>query len=300
MFASPDLPFAVAICTRGRPSLLAQTLDSLRAQPQRFPLLVVDQTSEADTALRERARLWPQLEVVRDAGTGLSRARNIAARRLCADWIAYVDDDCLVEPDWAGTLAEEIERHPDAAMISGTIVAHARPAGREFLPVSIWEVSQARLLRGPRVRPWEISFGVCFAVRRSAIERLGGWDERLGPGNDRYPGADDMDFNYRVLRAGEAAYVTPLVQVRHVHWRTPAQVVSLYEGYSRAWAGFSLKHLRTGDLRGGLRLWTLGVWDAYRMTGSAVRRRSRWRAAAARAKWRGHLQGTVLGLTERW
>jgi GT2 family glycosyltransferase len=294
------MPFAVAICTRSRPLQLAQTIDALCAQPQSFQLLVVDQTPAADSTSCQSACAQSQLEVVRDSGTGLSRARNIAARRLGSDWIAYVDDDCLVEADWAGTLAEEIERHPEAGMISGTILPHGNPAERDFLPVSTWEVREERLLRGSRLRPWEICFGVCFAVRRSVVERLGGWDERLGPGSDRYPGADDMDFNYRFLGAGEAAYVTPRLRVRHDQWRSPAQVVSLYEGYSRAWAGFSLKHLLRGDVTGGARLWMMGVRDAYRMTGSAVRRRSRWRGAAAWAKWRGHLRGTMAGLGEDW
>lgn len=293
-------PFALAICTRNRPEHLARTLDALVAQPERFPIVVIDQSPAEDVKLRERAGVVAQLEVVRTAVPGLSHARNLAVRHLESEWIAFVDDDCLVEPDWASVLSEEIERHPDVSLISGRILSHGRAPGRDFQPVSVHDVPEPLVLNGKRPRPWEVCLGVSFAVRRTAVERLGGWDERIGPGVPRYPAADDMDFNYRFLRAGESAYVTPRIRVRHDQWRSPQDLLALYEGYSRAWAGFSMKHLRTGDVAGGARLWLLGLNDAYRMTGSAVRQRSRWRTGAAREKWRGHFRGTFTGLKDRW
>lgn len=292
--------FAIAVCTRNRADMLARTLDALDAQRQELRIVVVDQSPEEDRALTGRAARSPGLDVIRDPRTGLSRARNLAARHIDSDWIVYVDDDCLVEPGWAEVMAEEIDAHPQVSLISGSILAHGRSPGRDYQPVSLQDVEAPAVLSGMRSRPWEICFGVSFAVRRSVIELLGGWDERLGPGVDCYPASDDMDFNYRFQRAGEIAYVTPRLRVRHDQWRTPAEVLAVYQGYSRAWAGFSMKHLRTGDVAGGLRLWWMGLREIGLAGAVAVRRRSRWRAQLALGRLRGHLRGTVTGLRERW
>lgn len=292
--------FAVAICTCDRDEQLHRTLDALEAQRASFPLLVVDQSPAADWRLAQRASEWPALVVVRDSGRGLSRARNIAAQRLDTEWIAYVDDDCLVEPDWAEVLAEAIKHQQSASMITGPVLAYGQAQRPGYQPVSVRTVPEERLLRGRWLLPYRIGLGVCFVVRRQTVERLGGWDERLGPGVERYPASDDMDFNYRFTRAGEAAHLTPSLRVRHDQWRTPGEIVALYEGYSRSWAGFAIKHLRTGDPVGGVWLWLKGIHDAYRMTGSAVKLRSRWRAAAAAAKWRGLYRGTLTAIRDRW
>jgi O-antigen biosynthesis protein len=291
--------FAVAICTRERPEQVARALDELLAQDRPFPILVVDQSPDEDAVLARRAADAPELTVLRDSGRGLSRARNVAWRHLDAEWVVFVDDDCLVEPGWADALAEEMDAHPEVSFISGHVGAHQAPEG-DYAPVTIHSVSEPQLLGGARLRPWAIGFGVCMAIRRSTIAALDGWDERLGPGCRRYPAADDMDFNYRLLRSGATAYLTPRVRVLHEQWRRVSDLPALYEGYMTAWTGFSIKHLRTGDLLGGARLWWHGVLDFARMLASAVRRRSPWRAKLAAHKLRGLVIGTARGLSEHW
>src|SRR5690606_12453971 len=46
---------------------------------------------------------WPQVRVVRvddDSGFCLSRARNLGAREVTADWICFIDADIVVREGW--------------------------------------------------------------------------------------------------------------------------------------------------------------------------------------------------------
>ena len=291
-------PFAVAVCTLNRPEYLERALDALEAQDVVFPILVVDQSPLEDQLLRERAAASSRLDVIRDSGRGLSRARNIAWRALDAGAIGFMDDDCYAQPGWARALIDAFDRHPEVWLASGPVIDHGAP-DPDYVAVTVQDISEPLLLSGPRVKVWSIGFGVT-AVRRSAIEQLGGWDERLGAGSQRYPGAEDMDFNYRLLRAGGTAYVTPAATVLHDQWREPKDLPALYEAYATGWSAFAVKHIRGGDLRGGLRLWCWGVYDLWRMAGSAVRRRSRVRARIAVRKLIGLAKGTTRALREHW
>jgi GT2 family glycosyltransferase len=293
------VPFAVAVCTRNRPDYLARTLDALAAQERRFPILVVDQSAREDQSLSRRVADWPELSVLRDSGRGLSRSRNIAWRALDAEWIAFMDDDCYVQPGWMQALTDAFQRHPEVSLVSGPVIEHRMPEGDDYPPLTVQAVSEAQVLGGPGLKPWAIGFGVS-AVRRSTIKRLGGWDERLGAGSERYPGAEDMDFNYRFLRAEGLAYVTPEACVLHDQWRTPKDLSAVYENYALGWSGFAIKQLRSGDLPGGLRLWGWGLYDLWRMAGSSVRRRSPARARIALRKLVGLAKGTWRGLREDW
>lgn len=287
----------LAVCTRGRPERVRATLDALDRGAPGLPLIVVDQGEGQSAELAARAERSRWMRVIHDGGRGLSRARNIALRAVESEWVAFVDDDCLVAPDFGAALTAECEAHPEADWIAGHV---GGAEGDGDLPaVTTFPVERPLIRRGRRTMPGAIGFGVLFCVRRATAQRLAGWDERLGPGVADLPAADDMDFNYRLLRAGGTAVLSPAVRAVHDQWRSPGEVVALQRGYSRAWAGFACKHLRGGDL-GGLRLWAWGLVDVLDMADSALRRRSRVRARIAAAKLRGLLEGTAIGLRRRW
>src|SRR4051794_14621457 len=132
-----DVPdFTVAVCTRGRPEKVRAALDSLANQrDSAFPVVVVDQSRPPDPELARRPEDDPNLTVIPDSGTGLSRARNIALRAARTEWIAFLDDDCLVEPDFGASLRAEIESHAEADWVGGHVGEHATPGG-DYPPVS--------------------------------------------------------------------------------------------------------------------------------------------------------------------
>jgi glycosyltransferase involved in cell wall biosynthesis len=296
----PVETLTVAVCTRDRAERLRATLAALLGQEDAdFELLIVDQSAESNPELERLERERPRTVVVRDRGRGLSRARNLALDAAAGDWIAFVDDDCVAEPDTVAALRREIAGHPEVDWISGDVSAAGAPAG-DYLPVTTFPVARERRVAGRRVIPGTIGFGVFFAVRRATAERLGGWDERLGPGVPDFPAADDMDFNHRLLRSGAAAWLSPRIRLRHDQWRSPEELAPLHRGYVRAWAGFAMKQLRGGDVGGGLWLWSWGLVDVLHMAAGAARRRSRLRARLALAKLVGLVEGTAKGAMRRW
>lgn len=295
----PNRPeFTVVVCTRNRPDHLAVTLDALAAQDgPPFTVLVVDQSDQEDEALASRERAGA-VRVLRGSGLGLSRARNAAWPLVDHDWVVFVDDDCTVEPGWAEALRVALDRHPDAAFLTGHVGERGQPA--HGLTVSSFAVDREVTRKGPRVWPFEIGFGVFMVVARAWVERLDGWDERLGAGVPAFPAAEDMDFNSRLLREGGMAVAVPSVRVVHEQWRGPDELPEHFRRYAIGWAGFAMKTLRSGSPLLGVRLWAWGAFGAGKMWLSALRRRSPLRARVALGLTRGHATGTVRGLRRRW
>jgi len=288
----------VLICTRDRPSSLLRTLEALEAQSdQDFAVVVVDDSQPPDPGAL--ARRGDRFGVVPGGLVGLSRARNLAWQSATTRWVAYLDDDVVPRPDWVAKLRIAMTAHPEATFVSGPVVA--RPAeGAEEIAVTVHPVTSERVLQGRWTRPWDIGFTLCMAVHRSELEHLGGFDERLGPGVTDFPSAEDMDFNYRFLRNGGVALVTPGPQADHEQWRQVPAIGPHLRGYMAGWSGFSTKHLLTGDPLGGMWLWSLGARDVARMFASAIRRRSRLRLRIAVYKAMGLFAGTSRGITRRW
>jgi glycosyltransferase involved in cell wall biosynthesis len=190
-----DPAMTVVVPTRGRAAYLEVTLDSLRRQRTRtaHELLVVDDgATDATPEVAERvgARL-----VRHGDRRSLNAARNSGIRAAAADLIAFVDDDVFVPPGWLDAVVEGAARYPDAEAFGGPIRARfegrvPRGCGREDPPITTLDM-------GPSDVEAEMVWGANFAVRRSAVERIGEFDETLDRGH-----GDEEEWLMRLRTAG--------------------------------------------------------------------------------------------------
>src|SRR5260221_9054012 len=95
---------------------LERCLSSLVTQTyprHRYEIVVVDDGSKDNTAevAQARARAWPgRLSVICKANGGPASARNagVAATDDDVDVVAFIDSDCVAEPDWLACLVEQL------------------------------------------------------------------------------------------------------------------------------------------------------------------------------------------------
>jgi glycosyltransferase involved in cell wall biosynthesis len=189
------LRVTVVVPTRGRAAYLEVTLDSLCRQRARtaHELLVVDDgATDATPYVVERFGV----RLIRHGERrSLNAARNTGLRAAGADLIAFVDDDVLVPPGWLDAVVEGAARHPDADAFGGPIRARfeghtPRGCGREDPPITTLDLGDEDIEAS-------MVWGANFAVRRSAVDRIGEFDDSL----DRAHG-DEEDWLLRLRAAG--------------------------------------------------------------------------------------------------
>jgi O-antigen biosynthesis protein len=210
------MDISVVVVTLGRTALIEHCVRAIGTGTLRpRQLVVVDQ---GEPGLEARLHEWldgsrVQLEHVALPPTGVSRARNAGARSAAGDHLAFIDDDCVPEPDWLAALVEAIEATP-ADVASGRVLPleDGRP-GR--IAVSQRADTRAHVFRGMRDSvPWDVGTGGNLLVSRRAFERAGWFDEEFGPGA-RFRAAEDVELLERLLCAGATVSYTPRAVVRH-------------------------------------------------------------------------------------
>jgi len=205
----------VAISTRDRPQALARCLETLRAG-RVLPAEVVVADQSFGSATREVVAAAGAADLpirwVDGNGGGLARAQNAAFNRVTMPVVAVIDDDCVADSDWIAVLERTFAADPGVALVGGRVQPLA-PSGDRTYAVSSRRSTVRRELTG-KSAPWNVGSGNNFALRREWFERIGGCDERLGPGTPGL-GAVDMDLFYRVLRHGGRALYEPDAVVRH-------------------------------------------------------------------------------------
>ncbi|WP_448614572.1 HAD-IIIA family hydrolase [Modestobacter sp. URMC 112] len=173
--------------TLGRPSLDV-LLDALAAAsgPRPAELVLVDDRPAGAPLQPDRPGL-PPVRVVRTGGGGPARARNLGWRTARTDWVAFLDDDVVPDPDWYERLADDLTALPADAAGSQGRVRVPLPADRR--PTD-WERGTAGLATSSWIT-------ADLAYRRAALAAVGGFDER-------FPRAfrEDSDLALRVMDAG--------------------------------------------------------------------------------------------------
>jgi GT2 family glycosyltransferase len=277
----------VAIATLGRPEGVTRCLDALDAGTL-LPdeIVVVDQSADDETEhLVTRRPLRVPLRYLRQARKGLSASRNAGLAAASQPLVAMTDDDCVPAEGWIAALA--VAFASPVAAVSGRVL----PLGPErpgTYAVSS-RLSEERAVFERKGPPWLAGSGGNFAVRRAVWEQLGGFDERLGAGTGGQS-AEDMDFIYRMLAAGERVLYEPRAVIYHERQELSRRIASRWS-YGYGMGAVCGKWLRGRDPY-ALRL--LGGWLLWRSRGLLAGLRAGHGQAVTEHQLM--LRGTLAGL----
>jgi len=188
---------AVVVPTVDRVELLERCLRGLASQDRRPDEVVV--VHDGHPGVDDMVRGWCDrlpLRIVRIDERGAVAKRNAGWRTASSDVIAFTDDDCEPSPRWLRSVAPltaahdlvhgPVRPHPDDAHVSGLF---------------------ARTLDHPG--PTKTFPNANLVVRRTALERVDGYDEAF------WGGGEDTDLAWRVLESGGSVAFAPEALVWH-------------------------------------------------------------------------------------
>jgi GT2 family glycosyltransferase len=288
------LPITAAIAACERPEAIRRCVQAiLSGRTLPAEILVMDQSRDdrVSTALQGIASPATPLRALRQSRLGLSASRNAAWKTASQEVIAFTDDDCVPAPDWIEVLRPLCEA-PEPGAMAGRVLPLGRESSGTFA-VSL-RVGVERIDHRGQAAPWEVGTGGNFAARRGWLERVGGFDERLGAGSAGRA-AEDADLIYRLLRAGATIRYDPAATVYHER-QSKARRLASRRTYGFGIGAFCLLHARKGDAYAAR---ILAAWLGTQCVdfGRAVTRRD-WFGARQRAlSLRGGLGGMLYGLT---
>ena len=288
----------VLICTYNRARLLAQTLDTLAAvevRPDlRWEVLVVDNNSSDETRelVERRAAAYPApLRYLFEKRQGKAYALNTGIAASAAQIVVFVDDDVRIGRHWLEAGVRPLLERDDIDYTGGP--AHgtweapppdwlSADPGRVWGPVALVDYGRDEFIFEERHR---IPLGVNMAVRRTLIDRVGGFHLALERKGTSLMGQGQAEFFFRTRAAGARGLYVPRMSLRHF---VPAhRLTRRYHLRWWYWKGVARAHMQ--DFHPvdefGVNLTTIrfiGGTPRF-MWGTAVRRACAWMGAIATA-----------------
>ncbi|WP_082558034.1 glycosyltransferase [Methylobacterium sp. Leaf361] len=238
---------SIVICSRNRAQNLGETLSSLaRIETKRsWEVLVVDNASTDGTAdvLEAFDDLGGRLRTMQVLEIGLGNARDIAWRNTSGAVVAFTDDDCYPERDYVDKILKVFDQDPGLACVGGRILLH----DPNDYPITIDE-REVRVDIAPfQFIPAGTLQGANIALRRKALEQIGGFDRDLGAGTP-FP-CEDVDVVAAVAWAGLRSAFDPRPVVRHHHRRKAPDVPILMKSYDYGRGAYYAKYLLKRECR---------------------------------------------------
>ncbi len=317
---SPDrseIPVSVVVATRDRPDTLRRALCTLQQLEYRaFEVLVVDNAPSSDATrecVEELSATDSRIRYFVEEQAGLSRARNTGLAAALYDWVAFTDDDVIVDPWWLRGVERGIRRGREVGCVTGFVAPASLvdPAQRYFderiswtgsLSARVYDVDKRQ--GDDRLYPYRAGIfgtGANFAVDRRFVQGIGGFDTALGAGSPT-EGGEDLDIFLRVLLAGRAIAYEPSAVIWHVHRSDPETLGRQMHGYGQGLTAYLAKQVLEPSTR----------WQVLKRVPRGTRhlirlwRRSRW--ARGGVPWlstnagyrRAELRGMLAGPLKYW
>ncbi|MEA2563616.1 MAG: hypothetical protein QOH06_5120 [Acidobacteriota bacterium] len=210
----------LVICTYNNAALLDRTLDAISKQRISsgisWEVLVVDNNCTDQTAeIVERHLESLPLRMVSEPRQGLTPARLCGVRNTLAEWIAFVDDDCLLAEDWVEEAARFAAEHPACGAFGGQVVLEWETDPPPYALNRRYAYAGKQHGVTAHRRPWLAGAGM--VVRREALADCG-WIGRqfLEDRIDKRPvSGGDMEIGLRIAARHEVWY-NPACKLRHV------------------------------------------------------------------------------------
>lgn len=194
-----NLPFvSFVIPARNEMAHIGDCLESISGQnyPKNlFEIIVVDNASTDSTP--EIAKTH-NATVLSKINGHVGAVRNYGAQHARGEVFAFIDADCLIDPDWLTRAVEMLERNHDTVIGGGCLLPKR----------ASWIETKWLLGKGTYSLPKNL-IGASTVIRKDAFLRVGGFNEQVTSGEDTLLSNDLLREGYKVL-------ITETLSVTHL------------------------------------------------------------------------------------
>jgi GT2 family glycosyltransferase len=204
-------------------TFLEMVMGTLAEQSFRdFEVIVADNGSSDDSVayLREN---WPEVKVVElGENRGFSAAVNAGVAAGRGPYVALLNTDIELSPDWLELLVGELDSNPRLGFVTGKIMRHddrgvLEQAGHDFFVCGRFEprgLDERDEGQYDERRATPVVSAAAAMYRRAALDRAGGFDE------DYFLYCEDGDVCLRMLLLGYTGLYVPEPKAFHVRGGT--------------------------------------------------------------------------------
>ena len=214
--------FSVVIAVRNEKNYIMRCLEAVFSQDidEDYEVIVVDGMSTDGTFELLNKLKKPNFSLIKNKKINAAAGRNLGIKQAKGDIVAFIDGDAIPSNDWLTQIKKAYKKHDNS--VAGVGGPDLLPEDSRYKEKVIGIVMTSSVARGGRFNPstqhslmdderFVDHIPTCnLAIRKNVIEKVGFFDEDFAKGQD-------LELNYRIIKAGYKLLYSPKIKV--VHYR---------------------------------------------------------------------------------
>ncbi len=177
--------------------------------------------------LQTSTKHYKNITFIRDGSNNVSRGRNIGIKHAKSDYVAFTDDDCIVDKKWLDELYTPFRRDQK---LGGTGSIRTIKNNDNFF-ANLWQITNITI--GDMDDKYAFfnnkNIYLCTSsvlFPKKVLNEVGGFDESLTSG-------EDSDISVRIKSKGYNLTLVPKAIVQHYHPETISHMIKQQLWYGR-------------------------------------------------------------------
>lgn len=190
-----DPKISLVICAFNEENYIGNCLQSVLDNSNHFYEIIVVDNSSTDRT-KEIVSKFPAVKLVSESQKGLTHARQKGLQIATGEILAYIDADTLMPKGWAASVSKFFMDNSKAVSLSGPCKYHDGSEMSKLFLNFFWWISAP-------ITYFFVGYmllGSNFAVRKSALEKIDGFDRSIS-----FYG-EDTDLARRLSKVGKVVF----------------------------------------------------------------------------------------------
>lgn len=240
------MTLSIVILSYNTPDMVLDCVSSLSNQfkdelgKKSLEIIVVDNASEKEN-LEKLEKQLKQTAVIKliknNENLGFGGGCNLGAKNSKGEYVLFLNSDTTTTDRGFLEMVIFLKSKPEIGVLGGKLFnsdgSPQRSAGKFYnllnFFIMLFGGERFGFLRSSPDKTCQVDWvsGACFMAKKEIFNKLGGFDEKL------FMYVEDMEFCYRVKRAGNKVYFFPDVKVYHKEHGSSSRtfaVVNIYRG----------------------------------------------------------------------
>lgn len=196
------MKLSIIIPAYNEEKFLSKCLDAVFAEiknsAREVEVIVVNNASTDNT--KAVALSYPDVKVIDEEQKGLTRARQAGFLASSGDLIGNIDADTIIPHGWINKVFKRFEKNPQMVALSGPQAFNDQSRWFNLAVFIFYSLGYIIYLINHTLRIGGMLQGGNYILRRSALEKIGGYDTEI----DFY--GEDADIARRIMKEGKVIF----------------------------------------------------------------------------------------------
>lgn len=226
-------------------------------------IIVVDNHSNDDSCEMVK-KLFPKVILIENhENYGFSKGNNLGVAKAKGEYVCILNPDTVVAEDTFKIVLDFANSTPDLGIVGCKLIdgkGHFLPESKRNIPTPM--VSIQKILGNPKpyyashlgeneLGEVSVLVGAFMLLKRSIYTEVNGFDEEY------FMYGEDLDFSFRIQKAGYQNYYNPLTTVIHFKGESTLKDKTYAKRFNEAMRIFFKKHFKPNPIHNAL-IW-LGI-----------------------------------------